>query len=91
MSTRAYAGYIDHDGSTSQGQSVNTNCLEHIRCPSCGSSNRFRIAVTCWADVFDDGIAEYSDPEWDHNSIIDCPNCGHTATVADFTIASKEI
>ena len=75
----------------SEEQSPNTNCLEHLRCPSCGSSNRFRIAVTCWADVFDDGIEEYSDAEWDERSPMFCPNCGFTATVADFTTIQTEM
>ena len=61
----------------SEEQSPNTNCLKYLKCPTCGSSSRFRITVTCWANVSDDGIEDYSDAEWDQGSFIVCSNCGH--------------
>lgn len=63
----------------------NTNCLEGIRCPKCGSDKRFNIAVTVWAEFTDNGSETYGDNEHDENSAIQCCECDHAATVYDFT------
>lgn len=62
-------------------------CITDLRCPRCGQADAFRIQVDATANVWAGGVAELeSDNEWDDSSKICCPNCFHTATVADFTI-----
>ena len=67
---------------------ANDNCLKGIRCPECGNEDRFLIAATILADVTDDGadIAAHTDMEWDETSATRCPNCGHAAPLATFSV-----
>lgn len=62
----------------------NCNCLEGFRCPCCDQEDEFRIAVSCWATVRDDGVEDYGDTEWDDKSACQCPECGFTGRVGDF-------
>jgi len=62
----------------------NENCLAGIACPKCGSPEPFHIVATAQFVVFDSGTDEYSDVEWDDDSLIACPNCGHSGTVIEF-------
>ena len=41
----------------------NTNCLEGLRCPECGSYAPFGIGTFSSAVVYDDGIESTSDHE----------------------------
>ncbi len=63
----------------------NTNCLDGLRCPECGSFGPFKITTRCVAVVYDDGIDETHDHEWDSNSPILCDECDHAGDVGDFT------
>jgi hypothetical protein len=65
---------------------TNTNCLKDIRCPKCGWEESFDIVMTVWAKATDDGVDEYSDPEFNHRSGIVCRDCDHRGRVKDFTI-----
>jgi len=67
--------------------SENENCLAGIRCPKCGSAEKFRIAVTAWFDFDDDGgePSDNCEAEWDDGSSIRCLKCKHQGTVAKFT------
>lgn len=66
----------------------NTNCLEHMRCPNCGATEPFRIVATSWFRIFDDGVDDYGDVEWDAASYCRCEACNYTGIVADFTPSS---
>ena len=72
-------------------QHENENCLEGMRCPNskCQSDGPFIITVTVTAKVFDDGVEDYQDPEWDDSSPCNCCSCDETGTVKNFTIDPK--
>lgn len=63
---------------------MNENCLEGMSCPVCGNQEPFEICGSCWFLVFQDGVDEPSEVEWDDSSPCRCPACGHTATVGYF-------
>ena len=62
----------------------NTNCLEGMKCPKCGSLGRFHIAGTATFLMSDDGCDETDGIEWEDASSCVCRACTHAATVADF-------
>ena len=62
----------------------NTNCLKDIACPKCAHDEFFRIAVTGYAFVNDDGFSGVESPNWDDESQIICYDCNHQGTVRDF-------
>ena len=65
---------------------ANTNVLTGLKCPKCGSLEPFSIATTCWARVYDDGIDQTEDHEWDGNSACVClnPGCRFSGRIKDF-------
>jgi hypothetical protein len=63
---------------------TNANCLENIKCPSCGNEESFRIAATTTATVTDDGIEDYGNMEWDDDSYAECTQCHRHGTLKDF-------
>jgi hypothetical protein len=65
---------------------LNTNCLEYIRCPGCGNDHRFRIVALVTALVTDDGCEFHTDAEWDDDSRITCPECERSGTLKDFRL-----
>lgn len=67
---------------------MNENCLEGVRCPECGQEDSFWIEARALCKVFDDGIEESQDFEWDENSFCMCSNsnCKFIAKVKDFQI-----
>lgn len=71
-----------------------TNCLDGIRCPACGSTQRFKIVGSVVATMVDNGSDETESIEWGPVSAITCTNCQHTGTVAQFqaseTITCRE-
>lgn len=69
---------------------VNDNCLKGMRCPECGSSEPFSIGTFSSAMVYDDGISETSEHDWDKDSPCTCIECGHDGKVADFEGATDE-
>lgn len=66
----------------------NTNCLEGMRCPLCGSYGGFTIAVGTYVDVTDDGCEQIGDTEWSEMSFCRCHECQHDGTVKTFTEGS---
>jgi hypothetical protein len=70
---------------------TNTNCLEGMRCPQCGSEGPFRIRCEVLVLFEDDGsIEELSGSEWDDDSLCECAECDHSGAVKDFTIEETE-
>ncbi len=66
----------------------NDNCLAGMACPQCGSDGPFSITGTATFVVYDDGTdLEYFGLEWDDDAYCGC-NCGHDATVTDFTTST---
>jgi hypothetical protein len=63
---------------------TNTNCLENIKCPSCGNEESFRIAAKTIVTVNDDGVVDHADMEWDEDSYADCTECYRHGTLNDF-------
>lgn len=56
--------------------SANTNCLEGLKCPGCGSLGPFDIVLgSARAIVHDDGIEETAEHDWNSNSPIRCRRC----------------
>lgn len=67
---------------------TNTNCLEGIRCPKCGQEDRFFIIGGAQFEVTDDGSKTMGDHEWDDDSPMSCPECGHAGKVGEFSIST---
>jgi hypothetical protein len=63
---------------------INTNCLEDIRCPECGNTSRFTIVALVDADVSDDGAEFHGYAEWDDDSRITCPECERSGQLREF-------
>jgi hypothetical protein len=55
-----------------------------MKCPECGSLGPFNIAATVWIEIYDEGIEEYQDSEWDGDSACSCRECGHADTVSTY-------
>lgn len=64
----------------------NNNCLEGMACPGCGAEEPFKIVALVLAEVTDDGVQEYFDPEWDNDRYCKCESCGKEGVVRDFII-----
>jgi hypothetical protein len=62
----------------------NTNCLDGMRCPECGSYKPFDIVVGCIARTFDSGVEHTWDFDWSFESSCTCVICGHHGQVKDF-------
>ena len=66
---------------------ANTNVLEGMACPKCGSEGPFNILITALATVYDDGTDEQFDTEWDEDSRCDCIACGYSGKVWNFEVS----
>jgi len=74
------------------GDKQNTNCLEGVRCPKCGSREPFVIDIETQAQVWDAGVEDIvGDNEWNNDSGIRCIECGHTGTVGEFQGGDPEV
>jgi predicted nucleic-acid-binding Zn-ribbon protein len=63
----------------------NSNCLEGLQCPKCGSYEPFNIAIKTVIKIWDDGT--FTDDDWhmwDADSYCRCPKCRHSGTVKNF-------
>jgi len=69
---------------------VNANCLEGLQCPKCGSYEPFLIAVEAKATVYDNGVDETREENWEDDSPCSCMRCWHVGTVRDFAQQEKE-
>lgn len=68
---------------------MNTNCLEGVRCPSCGSDSRFFISGDCMFEVTDDGSEAVGDHEWGDLSFCRCAVCQHFDAFKEFCIMDE--
>ena len=64
--------------------SENTNCLDGMKCPKCGSLEPFGIEVTMMVTMSDDGTEDYGNSEWDDNAYCECRACHFHAAAGDF-------
>jgi len=72
---------------------MNTNCLQGIKCPTCGYEDGFKISCVSLMFVTDDGMEETKNSggyEWDDDSYCECDECGKHGTVKDFTIKEEQ-
>lgn len=70
--------------------SENTNCLKGIRCPKCGQTDKFEIAIRAMAIVTDDGAEVHGDMEWDDDSTCICVECDHHTPLFYFKTNEEE-
>jgi DNA-directed RNA polymerase subunit RPC12/RpoP len=59
--------------------------LTDIVCPECGDRDAISIAAESWFEIYPDGTGEHEDVNWEQTAGCKCRQCGHHATVADFT------
>jgi len=67
----------------------NTNCLEGMRCPRCGSYEPFRIVVSMTVLMYDAGSEDDpmgGDQDWGDASYCACGACGTSGNVKGFQI-----
>ena len=71
---------------------ANENCLAGMRCPKCKSYGPFHISISAWALVYDDGIEDTENGDWDQENACLCgdPKCAYQATVAEFTVVNQK-
>ena len=65
---------------------TNVNCLEGLKCPQCGQSDRLLIEGTSVFEVVDDGTESHSSVEWNDSSVTQCPECHLGADLKHFQI-----
>jgi hypothetical protein len=71
---------------------TNTNCLEGLRCPSCGADDAFYIVAAIEVLVGDDGTEDQGgDYIWDKDHPCRCAACGHHGLVRDFTVENRSV
>lgn len=63
---------------------ANTNCLEGMQCPKCGSLEPFNIEVKAMARVYDNGTEDFREAQWDDMGYCECAECFKYGVVADF-------
>lgn len=67
---------------------MNENCLKDIMCPHCGNTENFKIKVSVWIEVEDQGtdpMLPEQDIEWEDESFIDCGECGSVGRISEFS------
>lgn len=69
----------------------NTNCLEGLACPKCGSEGPFYIMAMALFMVYDSGTEDYQDVDWDDESYCRCHGCGFAGTVLNFDKEEREL
>lgn len=70
---------------------TNSNCLEGMACPICGSEGPFEIAIDTVYLVDDEGTQEQlGDSTWDNDSYCGCRECSHSAKVSDFSTSEGD-
>ena len=63
----------------------NTNCLDGMRCPRCGSYEPFTIyGLTGNAVVYDEGTEEVTGIEWEDDAECKCGRCEFDGLVREF-------
>lgn len=62
----------------------NINCLEDMKCPTCGSLGPFGIRCSVAVVAYDDGTDEESGFEWEDDSFCICRKCDFAGKVRDF-------
>lgn len=60
------------------------NLLKGFCCPECGNEESFHIFGSGKMLVYEDGVDEVEDPEWEPSSKCECPECDFKGKVSDF-------
>lgn len=67
---------------------MNTNHLQGMKCPKCGSEGPFHIEISQIVILHDDGTEDpYSDSHWGDNSYCYCPSCDFDDDVHEFKVS----
>ena len=71
---------------------TNTNCLEGMKCPKCGSGGPFKIEATSIFTIYDDGTEDHSDVNYNGESFCQCygDDCDYESTVNGFKVKPAE-
>ena len=64
---------------------MNSNCLELVMCPQCGSTDMFHLTAQCVVTVTDDGTQNERSFEWDGDNDCTCAQCGHHDAFGEFS------
>jgi hypothetical protein len=57
---------------------------EAMKCPECGETERFHIAISAFAVTYPDEVGAIEDIEWDETSYALCGECFTPGTVGTF-------
>ena len=70
---------------------TNTNCLQGMRCPKCGSEGPVSVEISAVVLMHDDGFdnSTISDTAWELDSFCQCGQCGFTADVLAFKLGAR--
>lgn len=69
----------------------NTNCLDGMRCPKCGSYGPLVICTRVDVLVHDDGTEYFGGGyEWDDDAPCSCEECKYSGVVLDFIEKKKK-
>lgn len=68
----------------------NTNCLQGMKCPECGSLEPFDIVATTVVSMWDEGSEDAKGFEWGDTNYCTCTSCEHHALVSEFQQAVQE-
>ena len=63
---------------------MNTNYLEGMACPSCGSEGPFDIIGMSTFRMYDNGASEHTNVDFDYPSPCHCASCDFDGKVLDF-------
>ena len=69
---------------TTEVVSKNNNLLAGMCCPKCKCLGPFIIQASCVAEVWDEGVEETTDFEWEDEDGCWCKACGHEGIVHGF-------
>lgn len=64
---------------------INSNVLQNIACPECGSRSEFAIEYNSIGVFGDDGCADGGDNEFAKNNYCRCEECDHEGEIHKFT------
>ena len=62
----------------------NENVLEGFKCPKCGSLGPYKMRITTYCSMTDDGPDDHWEPDWDNDSSCECETCKYHGKVKDF-------
>ena len=74
------------------GTPANVNCLENVRCPNCGNSDKFYVIGTALFEITDDGVEiapDAADIEYEDDARAFCPDCPYEGAWETFQLCGE--